>query len=178
MNRQFKFVFCLVGVLAVFLSACTVQQAQAHKLSASAEKLAVSLSAANELMAGQNAPELTSDGGITVESSQVGQAAAPVEETMSNAIPEGVPSLEERTKMLDGVNPSIPIIRDETSPAKVAGPNPGTESGPVELEKPIASSSNVDSPETVSDTSSGTTAWSFKAFTVWLSTILSSFFTQ
>ena len=62
-----------------------------------------------------------------MESGQVEQAAG-VEEEVSAADPENIPSEKERNAILDQVNRGGPIL--EGNDEQVDGPVPGTESGP------------------------------------------------
>jgi len=100
MRQHFKLYFVVI-LLAVFLSACTVQSAK----SASA-----------------------TDEGTSVDSSQANTPAGMVSDlTSSSGSTVGIPSPEERDTILNGVNLSPPI--DGTTTGNVAGPIPGTESG-------------------------------------------------
>ena len=154
------------------------QVAQASNSLEGANAVNGSLDPANPNSADQVNAEAIVDGGTTVESSQALQSPAVQDAVNSDSTSASAPSLEQRDSILDKVNQSPTINTDETSSSTVGGPAPGTESGPVELDKPIAVLGVEGSPDTLTDTTSIGISSSLKAFSVWLSELLSSFFNR
>jgi len=166
MNQQIKRLLGLVGILAFLVSASTVQRAQGQKLIDIVTSLAAGAPAGYQFSA-----KADTGGGTSVESNQA-QVNDPVEGSISDVASGNVPSLEERDAMLNGVNLSAPIFKDGSTPETVSPPAPGTESGPVELKKPIASSTSESNPNLENGTTSGILVGSLKALANWLGAVL------
>jgi hypothetical protein len=149
MRQHFKLYF-VVSLLAVFLSAWTVQSAKSAR---------------------------TTDEGTSVESSQANAPVGTVSEnTSSDGSTVGIPSLEERDTILNGVNLSPPI--DRTTTGNVAGPLPGTESGGAGSVIPVPAQtiSNNGSPSIVGVPTEKVINETIKLLSDWLSAFLRSIF--
>jgi hypothetical protein len=161
MKQHVKLYF-VVCILAIMLSAWSVQSARSAS---------------------------SVDGGTTVESGQAVQGAGtPVDLSSSDKSTTGIPSLEVRDSILNGVNISPPIIYEGASPVNVAPQDPRSETqigdsvvpvpAPVNpvVPVPATSLSNNSSPDIVGGSSESIISTSLKLISNWLSALLSSIF--
>jgi hypothetical protein len=119
----------------------------------------------------------STDGGTPIDYNQATSPAATVGDISSSGVSTvGIPSLEERDRILNGVNLRPSIINDGSSPVNIAGPMPGTESGPAGSVNPSVPSIVNGHPVIVSPSPQSIISTSIQMIRDWFSTLLRSIF--